>query len=338
MRHAKLFSLLVFVVALGYGAVGFYFLPMASFQGDLTRMGILPEAQFGWRKPQPSIDPKLLQQSSMQDADILVIGDSFSDARVWQTVMTKRDLKLRTESWDSIRGICTDFMPWLRAQGFRGRFVVMQIIERNIPEGLEKSVACQRMQTHTNVSADKPRFSPVVSFDPEYKNLSGRLSVGIQTALNYRNYEQLSSAPDLKFVTLPNGAMVARVQNGCELFSHARCNDALFLAGDKAEEVDFQALKNIEILNSRLNGITPIWVFVPNKSTAYLYPDKKFWGEAERRFQAPNLLRMTQQAIEKRTVDIYPANNTHLSTTGYQLMGEEIFKAMERTQPQKSSR
>lgn len=329
MRHAKFFSILVFVAALGYGAVGFYFLPMAGFQGDLTRMGMLPESQFGWHKPQPAIDPKLMQQSSLQEADVLVIGDSFSDSRVWQTVLTQRGLKVRTESWDSMRGVCADIAPWLRTQGFAGKYVVLESIERSIPEGLEKSVVCQRMQIHTNVSSDRPRHPPVVSFDPDRKDRSGRLSVGIQTALNYRSYERLSNAPDFKFAALPNGAKIARVKNGCELFSHARCDDALFLGEDKAEEVDGRALGNIEKLNARLGGITPIWVFVPNKSTSYLYPDKQFWNEAEQRFHAPNLLRMTQRALQEKTVDLYPANNTHFSTVGYLLMGEEIFKAMQ---------
>lgn len=334
MRHAKLFSLLVFIVALGYGAIGFHFLPMASFQGDLTRLGMLPEVQFGWRKPQPYIAPELFQQASMQDADVLVIGDSFSDGRVWQTVLTQRGLKVRTESWDSMRGICADFMPWLRAQGFRGQFLVFQIIERNIPDGLERSVACQRMQTHPSVLADSPRYPPAVTFDPERKDFSGRLSVGIQTALNFRHYAELSKKPDFKFAMLPNGAKVARVENGCALFSHSRCEDALFLAGDSADEIDARALENIEALNSRLNGITPIWAFVPNKSTAYLYPDKKFWGEAEQRFGAPDLLRMTQQAIRGKTVDLYLANNTHFSETGYLLMGEAVFGAIRQEQSQ----
>jgi hypothetical protein len=38
---------------------------------------------------------------------------------------------------------------------------------------------------------------------------------------------------------------------------------------------------------------------------------------------------MTQQAVQNRTVDLYPANNTHLSTEGYLLMGDEIFKTMQ---------
>lgn len=332
MRYARFFSILVFMAVLGYGAVGFYCLPMAGFQGDLTRGGMLPESQFGWRKPQPAIDPRLMQQSSMQEADILIIGDSFSDGRVWQTALTRHGLRVRTESWDSMRGVCADFMPWLRGQGFRGRFVVFEIIERNILEGLEKSLACQSMQVHPNVSAERPRSPPAVSFDPDRINRGGRISVGVRTALNLRRIESLASAPDFGSVALPNGARIARVKNGCELFSHRRCTEALFLGKDEAGELAQDVLRDIEILDSRLDGITPIWAFVPNKSTAYLYPDKQFWNEAERRFGAPNLLRMTRQAIDEKTVDLYPANNTHFSTTGYLLMGEEIFKTMQQLQ------
>jgi len=73
---------------------------------------------------------------------------------------------------------------------------------------------------------------------------------------------------------------------------------------------------------------------VPNKSTAYLYPNKQFWNKAEQRFHTPNLLRMTQQAIEKKTVDLYPANNTHFSTTGYLLMGGAIYQTMQQAKRQ----
>lgn len=324
--------MLVGGLVLIYGAVGFYFLPMASFQGDLTRTGMLPESQFGWRKIQPVIDPKWMQQATLRDADVLVIGDSFSDGRIWQTALTRRGLKVRTESWDSLRGVCEDFAPWLRAQGFAGKYVVLEMIERNITDGMEKFVACQKMQSHPNVSADAPRFPSPISFDPDHGGFHGRFSVGIQTMLNFRRYETLSSGQDFQSAVLPNDTKVARVRNGCLLFSHTRCNDSLFLGTDKASEIETGVLKNIEILNNRMAGITPIWTFVPNKSTAYLYPNKQFWEQAERRFLAPNLLRMTQQAIQSKTVDLYPANNTHFSTTGYLLMGEEIYKTIQQVQ------
>ena len=332
MRQAKLFSIIVSLIVLGYGAIGFYFLPMASFQGDLTRIGMLPESQFGWRKPQPAIDPKLMQQSSMQEADVLVIGDSFSDSRVWQTALTQRGLKVRTEPWDSMRGVCADIMPWLRARGFAGKYVVLEFIERNLSDELNRSVTCQHLQYHPNAMTDIPRSPPAVLFDPDYSNRNGRLSVGIQTALNLRKIENMGNTLDTGLTMSLNDAKVARVKNGCELFSHRHCGEALFLGKDQAGEMGEEVLKNIEVLNSRLNGTIPIWAFVPNKSTAYLYPDKQFWNEAERRFGAPNLLRMTRQAIGEKTVDLYPANNTHFSTTGYLLVGEEIFKTMQQIQ------
>jgi len=336
MRSAKLFSILIIAVVLVYGAVGYYFLPLASFQGDLTRMGMLPETQFGWRKPQPPIEPQWLAQVSMQEADVLVIGDSFSEGLVWQTVLAQRGLRVRTEHWGTLHAICADFMPWLNAQGFRGQFVVLQIIERNISKGLEKSVACQHMGIYAKTSDDRSHSPPVVSFDPLRKDWNGRFSVGIRTALNYRRYSQLARTSDFQFADLPNDAKVARVKNGCELFSHARCNDALFLGEDKSEDIDASTLKNIELLNARMKGITPIWAFVPNKSTVYLHPNKQFWNATEQHLHAPNLLRMAQQAIQKKMVDLYPANNTHFSTTGYLLMGEEILKAIQQVQPQEN--
>lgn len=328
MKHAKFFSLFVFVAAMGYGAVGFYFLPMAAFQGDLTRTGLLPESLFGWTRPQPLLYEKWMMQSNMREADVLVIGDSFSDARIWQTVLTKRGLKVRTESWDNMRGVCADFMPWLRAQGFSGKYIVLESIERNMAGDLNQSVACQHMQYHPNIKTDTPRYPPITSFDVNSRNYSGKLSIGLRTRLNVWRYERLSQSPYFNTWLLPNDVKMARIADGCELFSHARCEDALFLAYDKADAIDGSVLKNMAVLSTRLNGVTPIWVFVPNKSTAYLYPDKKFWGEAERRFRAPNLLQMTQQALSEKIVDLYPGNNTHFSTTGYIKMGELVYGSM----------
>lgn len=333
MRHAKIFSLVVSVIVLCYGAVGFYFLPQATFQGELTRMALLPESLFGWTKTQPSVNVGLMEQATMAQADVLVIGDSFSDGRVWQTVLTQRGLRVRTESWDSMRGICADFMPWLRAQGFAGKHIVFESIERNLADDLRKSVACERMQYHSNASTDAPRYPPGISFDVHAGNYAGKLSTGFRTLLNRQQYERLSRSDGFRKWVLPNDVTMARVPNGCELFSHARCDDALFLSYDQAGEVDSGALQHIAQLNARMEGVTPIWIFVPNKSTVYLYPDKQFWNEAERRYGAPNLLRMTQQALEHREVDLYPANGTHISTAGYLLMGEEILKAMQ--QPEK---
>ncbi|MDH2915814.1 MAG: hypothetical protein PXX77_02955 [Gallionella sp.] len=276
-----------------------------------------------------------MQQSSMNEADALVIGDSFSASLVWQSVLTRHNLKVRTESWNSMQGVCGDFPDWAKRQGFKGKFVIVEIVERNLIGTLQRSADCKQTQYHPHANVDAPRYPPIVSFDPEQGNYAGKLSTGIRTQFNIFEYERLSRASDFKLWSLPNNVKVARVENGCEYFSHARCNDSLFLAEDEPDEVNMRAFELIEAHRARLHDFTTIWVVVPNKSTTYLYPHKGFWNQAAQRLHMPNLLQVNQDALQAKTVDLYPANNTHYSTTGYLLMGQEIFKAISATTPTK---
>jgi len=328
MKYAKFFSIATISTLALYGAIGFYFLPMATFQGELTRMGMLPESMFGWTKKQPAIDPSLMLQSTWSEADVLVVGDSFSDGRVWQTILTKAGLHVRTERWDNVRGICEDFTPWLKNKGFNGRYIVFEAVERNVSDGAKEWGVCQHMQYHASIYTDTLRAPPPQSNNPNYADYSGRFSIGIRTWLNALKYQHESKIPDYAGEYLLNGVKMAGIKNGCELFSHEKCQDNLYLAVDRAEDLSPSTLNNIEKLNVRLNGIIPIWVFVPNKSTVYLYPDKQFWNNAELQLHSPNILKAFRQALDAGMVDLYPANNTHISTAGYLLLGETIYQSM----------
>ncbi len=331
MKYARFFSVLVFLMVALYGAAGFYFLPLASYQGDLTRIGMLPEPLFGWTRAQPAIAPALMQQSTWQDADVLVIGDSFSDDRVWQTVLTGHGLRVHTEHWENIRAVCADFPVWLRAQGFKGRYVVIEVVERFARDRFADSVSCKNMELRHSYDESRPRLPPATVFDPERKDWSGKLSVGISTEAHLLAYEHSSAQPGFQGYTLGR-VRVARVSGGCELFSHRACRDALFLGKDSAQDVQDSVIADTAILNTRFRGLTPIWVVVPNKSTAYLYPDKQFWDKLELRVPSVNLLKPVRQAIRDKVIDVYPANNTHFSTTGYLLMGDAIYRKLESAQ------
>lgn len=334
MRTAKLFSILVFAAIGIYGAIGLYFLPLAGFNGDLTRVGKMPESQFGWIKPQPAIEPELLRPASWEEADVLVIGDSFSETRVWQSVLVKHGLRVRTHHWTSIvGGVCEDFYPWVRSQGFKGKLVIFEVVERNIEGGLAKSVACKKQEYHPSAEANKMLPPPITS--RPVKDLSGRLSVGIETWLNAWEYERLSSQPDFAEWNLPGDAVIRRVPNGCELFSHPRCQDALFYDSDRKKDIGDKTLDHIEILNGRIGDLTPLWVFMPDKSTVFLHHDKQFWNKAEQRFNAPNVLRLMREALEKKTIDLYPGNNSHVSTEGYLLLGEAIISRIRQAERSK---
>jgi hypothetical protein len=332
MNHARLFSITVFAIAGLYGLIGFYFLPMANFNGDLTRMGLLPESLFGWTKPQPAIDKALMQQASWKTADVLVIGDSFSGSHVWQTELIRHGLRVHTESWGAMQNICEDFTSWLQAQGFKGKYVIIEAIERNVHEGFENSVACHKMAYQLYIGFTGQSLSPpITSLNLENNKYSGRLSIGLETWFNSLRYKRLSSNPGFKSWQTGNETMVSRLADGCDLFSHPACRDALFLTLDKAQDLGAETLNNLLTLNKRVTGFDVIWAIVPNKSTTYLYPDKRFWDQADKLgVNSVNLLQVMRQAVTDHVVDLYEGNNTHLSTTGYLLMGKAIYQQMQR--------
>ena len=334
MRYAKLFSLLIISVIGLYGAVGLYFLPLAGFEGDLTRVGMLPEKMFGWTKPQPTIDPKLLRSASWQEADVLVVGDSFSEQRVWQSILVKHGLRVRTEHWTSMRGgVCQDIYPWLKTKGFKGKIIIFEMIERNLEVAEQAWLNCQKIDFHPSVNSDKP-VQQRLTARPE-KDWGGRLSVGIETKLNSLRYIALSAKTNFSEWDTLKGTTVKRVPRGCDLFSHQKCQDALFRSTDRLIDFPDASLENIQTLNSRVGDITPFWVFMPDKSTIYLHPDKQFWNKAEQRFNAPNVLRTMREALNRGVVDLYPANNSHLSTTGYLLLGEAVYQTLASTLPRR---
>lgn len=328
MKHSKKFSITVAFCLLLYGVLGFLGLPHTTFHGDLTRIAILPEHIFGWIKTQPVIPQKLMAQSPMNEADVFVLGDSFSDPRVWQTILTKQGLKVRTEIWNNLPAICADFSPWLRDQGFTGKYVIFETVERDLVENVAKSSKCNTTLYKPGLSTDTLRAAPPASFDISRSDYLGKLSTGVKVLSHLLWNFHMQNNTDFKSWKINSLVQMTRLQNGCELFSHVQCSDSLFLTRDDAADLEVKLIHDIELVNSRIIEFKPIWAIVPNRSTAYLYPNKYFWDRAEKQFGSSNLLRMTQIAIAAKTVDLYPANNSHFSTEGYLLMGAEIFSSI----------
>lgn len=327
MKHARLFSIAVFAAIAIYGAIGFYFLPLASFTGPLTRMGKIPEALFGWTKEQPAINPVYLTNASWQEADVLAIGDSFSMPLLWQSVLVQRSLKVHTETWESMRNVCEDFTPWLRNKGFKGRHVVIEVVEHNFEDRLDRSLHCKQMDYHP--AKELRATPPARQLNSNSAEFSGKLSVGLQVKFNSMKYQRLSAQQEFDHWDMGNTVRMNRVKNGCELFSHPRCSDVLFFADDHLGDFNDSTLLNMKTISQRLNGINPVWVVVPDKSTAYLHPDKLFWDKAEDQFHVPNALKILRQEISNKNIDLYPANETHLSTAGYLILGNAIYQSLQ---------
>lgn len=325
MKHSRFFSILVAVLLGAYGLVGFYFLPLANFAGDMTRLAKLPESMFARTKAQPVIDPADMRSAEWGEAEVLVIGDSFSMAQAWQSVFNLHGKSVRTESWGIIGSkLCGDISEWIRSKGFRGKYIVIESAELYFEVRLAHSVACQR--TIYNPLAPIAATPHPALPDLKSNRYAGVMSVGIQTAWNALEYERLSRNPDFKRWDIPGEVWVERIAEGCELFSHARCNDVLFYKKFREDDLGDNILRDMETVNARLSGYTVVWAVIPDKSTVYLRPGKRFWDEAERRFGAPNLLKLYRQAVNDKTVDLYLGNDTHVSMTGYLLLGNAMYQ------------
>lgn len=322
MHKAKVFAVSIATFLLIYGALGFYALPFASFDGDLTRISPLPESQFGWIKPQPEIEHQWFVQSSLSEADVLVIGDSFSDPRVWQTVLVQRGVKVRTELWGAMPFICGDLGITLKKLGFKGRFVVIESVERNLSHRLKESINCQHVQYQT--SGDESRNPPPSYIDRQVKTYASKLLVGINTLSNAFVFNQLHEGINSIPLLLNEEVTVQPIDNGCNLFSHPACSHALFYAVENAEDQWEQSIESIIQLNTRLGDIQPIWVIVPNKSTTYRFPNKKLWGKLQNSGLGPDILQLVRSELAHGAVDLYPGNNTHFSTEGYLQLGSTI--------------
>src|ERR1700712_1255453 len=98
--------------------------------GDLTRIGRLSDAEFGWRAAPPVVEKQYIKGAPLDQADVLVLGDSFSMTLRWQSRLVKEGYKVATIYWGQTGPMCSDFTPWIRHAGFKGKLVVVESVER----------------------------------------------------------------------------------------------------------------------------------------------------------------------------------------------------------------
>ena len=284
------------------------------------------ESDFGWQEAQPTIKPEFLVSSSIDNADVLAIGDSFSENLHWQSVLTQHQLKVTTLTWSQIGDICEDFPDKLRDRGFKGKTIIIESIERIADRQLKSSANCK---IGKSISQNTFRTSkPIPAFinpSPQF-NIQGQFIAGLETILHSAAIRLSDS-----YTTVHNyrskGTRIHPIQNGCEYFSHQLCQYGLFFHEDYEQPaLSSQTLANLEIINQRLKGFKVTWVIVPNKSSIYQRKiSGQFWADLNNQKLGPNLYNSMQK--EKLAIkDMYAPNDTHLSTSGYKFLGQEIIE------------
>ena len=293
--------------------------------GDLSRIGRISEDEFGWKIEPPILDPQLLDGASIDKADILVIGDSFSASHVWQSVLAVRGHSVATVYWSQLNEmLCSDFDEWLTHIGFRGKLVVIESVERFLNVRVTQTQKCIPLR-HPMIAAVAPP-SPPLEHVPSFElNWEAQLHSGWMT----RKCTDAAIAGRIR-MSCNNMPLARAVTEGCSLFSHRRCDMALFLADDVIRgPLTADAIASMQAFAATRSKTPVLWMVVPNKWTTYLDPahSQGFVDALRQTDLGPDLFTFAQEEKLKMK-DFYFPNDTHISTHGQLVLGARMLEAV----------
>ena len=302
--------------------------------GDLTRLGRLPESRFGWSRPQPVFEQTLATVSRAAQADILVLGDSYSINGVWQHAVFGEAVRFGTLR--SAGSLCQDFSDALRVLSARPQLLVLQISERHLidrmPPGCVQSGFRWWAPTgHAMRSASSRDRLWIFGGTFGYKYVIDALGFMLNPVAQHRDGAY-------------GGVQVKEVPQGCRYFSHADCELGLFLGWDFTKQPikpGLQAAIQDGLTAAMRSAPTVLLVVVPSKASVYL----ETLTEAKRKDAELAALTSGQSLVvlplferfhvaARQTRDFYLPNDTHLSPSGEAQLGVHIKAAITRGRPE----
>jgi hypothetical protein len=330
MSFIKSFVLGAVVCCAVVFALGSFIEPVS---GDLTRLGAVAERSWGWNAPQTK--PAIKSRLATDQPSILVIGDSYSDPNIWQTVL-ENELGRFTQSysWNVVRNFecLIEKLHNISKQAAQVTDLILEVVERDFVSrftGEDLRTTCSAFEIASPgaraavpVSSEhRPTFALKIQ-DPVYvlKAIYGEM----------RDYVRL---------TLSGDAVIAPLRTD-DLFSNRRSAWLLYYAGDlnknswRVSQVA-AAIKNLKELSdeARSLGIRLTIVVIPDKSSVYAeYVD----GPALPIIQYPLWQLLAQAGLASVNVkdlysnalplqqDLYLPNDTHLGFNGYTLLAKAI--------------
>ncbi|MES2250984.1 MAG: hypothetical protein V4645_27175 [Pseudomonadota bacterium] len=300
--------------------------------GDLTRIGRLSEREFGWRDPPPEVDPVYLASTPIEQADVMVVGDSFSMTHRWQSVLAKAGYRVSTSYWGQYgESLCGDFSQWVHDSGFKGKLVIIESVERLLDMRMRYSERCKDGKTIFPYSAKaEPLIEPDETVPAFAPNWEVQYMTGVVTY--YHTWKAKNSPVDTYF---DRDTWVRKVPDGCKFFSHRQCDRMPFFQEDEDNgPLTLDTLARMKNFTAAHSTIPLLWMVVPNKTTVYLKPDfsKDFESGLRDAKLGPDLYAFTR---EKHTQirDFYFSNDTHMSMHGQLALGERMLAAVREVMP-----
>lgn len=331
--------LLYFSGALAVGlslifSAGFYAEPLT---GDLTRVGGWTERDFGWQEALPEI-PAEANDREIGTAGVLVLGDSFSLANMWQSLLG-HEQGLGTVSHHYEQFVCIEqWLEMLESNGYlAGKTLIVESLERFFVSRFGNTGACRKSK-----SKEKPVVKPFEALThgeiPTLRRTGGKVPTDVVYLLKVLKNQVLTAVRGNQ-ATLTGVAVNAPLSSS-RLFSNRRSDRILYYYEDDAEgtwtaeQID-QASRLIEAIQRRVEAAGGRFAFmlIPNKSTVYSdfivgRPNVDHYSPIVRQLRqagvpALDMLKPFRERIENE-VDFYLPDDTHVSTRGYRVISETV--------------
>ena len=174
-------------------------LRFGEIEGDLARVGGFAERDYAPRVPQPAarIAPNTV---ALADADVIVLGDSFSNRLLWQGELEALTGQRTLTFQYGQSGCISNWLQWLHAQRLKpGAQVVIESAERSFVARFNQMAACPKItpvavHRHLAGADAKSWFDTNLSLDIVYQGrvLLNSIRVGTQDA--YRAGEAVNVA------------------------------------------------------------------------------------------------------------------------------------------------
>lgn len=305
------------------------------FYGDMTRIGLLSETAFGWRIEPPVVERKYLMAVPVSEADIVVIGDSFSMTNRWQSRLVQAGYKVSTTFWGQINEeLCGDFDAWLDRAGFRGKLVIIESVERLVPDRMTATQTCKTM-TKPFEAGLKPFYESPAAVPLPTINWDGKLLSGVQI---WNNTRQAKSATQ-PFLS-HDRILVRPIPDGCSLFSNRMCDKIPFWpADDENGELTSQTAQQMKAFADAHTKRNIMWMVIPNKTTVYVKPEhsKDFVTTLKQDGIGPDLFSFGLGEKNKMRDFFFP-NDTHISMHGQLALGDRMLEAVKQIMPPSSAK
>lgn len=332
--------LLIILILSGITILVFTALYIQPIDGNLTRMGGYSERDFGWTSPQKFLaNPSLNHKSYDQYYDIVVYGDSFSKAELWQSFISeKTGLTFLTLYWDE-----TPLEDILNNPIFKSKPPRIFIFETG--EGafqnrlLITNFVCNKTEIEKSKLYWKVKYTEkTIPFLEKTRNIDLPFSdINFKYAFIYlkNTFMRYLFSDDYSKV---KSFLLTRD----DLFSNKKSDHILLLRtwfdGKlwNSSYLDKTLCSALSLQNSiQSNGNTLFMLMsIPDKSSAYRQyianPDSHDYENivqnmVEKNINIPRLDILLNNAITVGEKDVYLPNDTHFGIRGYELAAKSVL-------------